>query len=1037
WEVIVGVACLTTCLLCVDKSDGDAASTAGDRCSAGHSWSRECIVHQEYLPADMVVMTIIRCAAVLYTFYQFRNLHRMGSKYIMGIASLFTVCSSFVFSSTVINFLRGDLSDLNLFIDLSKATLLAQFALSSPSQEEVKRNIARGMALLGPTITLDTIVEALVISVGTLSGVRRIEMLCYYAIMSVLVNYIVFMSFYPACLSLILEVSVSTWVTLRADQLVIVTLLSALLIKFIFFEQDKSGLVSKALNASPHVTVSTFQIGPRHGAARVVFQIGRIREGTQRRRQETKPGGTTREGHHVRESNDRACAQNTPEAIIFPCMESLVQFFIDVFSRQLPNLSLPPPFQVLGQCCENVIGYIPVPVGVAGPLLLDDRVVFVPMATTEGCLVASTKRGCRAVSVNGVRSQVVGDGMSRAPVLRFPSSRRASEAMEWLQDSDNFASLKTSFDSSSRFAKLRRISVRIAGHDLYVRFVATTGDAMGMNMLSKGTEQALTTMSLTFPDMDVLSLSGNYCSDKKPAAVNWIEGRSEGEITSSSATTSTSTSASSSPHHTSPSSTDLTITSPDERDATVTTIRSVSELLDIYKATDKLDGMSNREILALLQANHLAEYNLEKELGDYERMSNREILALLQANHLAEYNLEKELGDYERGVLIRRHNYLAQMKRGSNVFDEFRLDVRSTSTADDGSRLSMIVNDTTKPSEDDPIQGMSNREILALLQANHLAEYNLEKELGDYERGVLIRRHNYLAQMKRGSSVFDELPYKNYDYSKAMEWLQDSDNFASLKTSFDASSRFAKLRRISVRIAGHDLYVRFVATTGDAMGMNMLSKGTEQALTTMSLTFPDMDVLSLSGNYCSDKKPAALNWIAGRGKSVVTEAIIPEAVVTKLLKTTVDALVSLNISKNLVGSAVAGSIGGFNAHAANIVTSIYIATGQDPAQNVVSSSCLTLMEKQGRDLYISCTMPSIECGTIGGGTTLGPQSAALTMLGVNGPHPTVPGENARTLARIICATVMAGELSLMSALAADALPFKLTGLRHLIPFHIL
>jgi Hydroxymethylglutaryl-CoA reductase len=82
--------------------------------------------------------------------------------------------------------------------------------------------------------------------------------------------------------------------------------------------------------------------------------------------------------------------------------------------------------------------------------------------------------------------------------------------------------------------------------------------------------------------------------------------------------------------------------------------------------------------------------------------------------------------------------------------------------------------------------------------------------------------------------------------------------------------------------------------------------------------------------------------------------------------------------------------GGFNAHAANIVTSIYIATGQDPAQNVVSSSCLTLMEKQGRDLYISCTMPSIECGTIGGGTTLGPQSAALTMLGVNGEIPPFP-----------------------------------------------
>lgn len=67
----------------------------------------------------------------------------------------------------------------------------------------------------------------------------------------------------------------------------------------------------------------------------------------------------------------------------------------------------------------------------------------------------------------------------------------------------------------------------------------------------------------------------------------------------------------------------------------------------------------------------------------------------------------------------------------------------------------------------------------------------------------------------------------------------------------------------------------------------------------------------------------------------------------------------------MVGSAVAGSIGGFNAHAANIVTAIFIATGQDPAQNVSSSNCMTLMEPwgpNGEDLYISCTMPSIEIG---------------------------------------------------------------------------
>lgn len=105
-----------------------------------------------------------------------------------------------------------------------------------------------------------------------------------------------------------------------------------------------------------------------------------------------------------------------------------------------------------------------------------------------------------------------------------------------------------------------------------------------------------------------------------------------------------------------------------------------------------------------------------------------------------------------------------------------------------------------------------------------------------------------------------------------------------------------------------------------------------------------------------------MNWIEGRGKSVVCEAVITEEVVRKVLKTTVPALVELNKLKNLVGSALAGALGGFNAHASNIVTAIFIATGQDPAQNVESSHCLTMLEPTngGRDLHISVTMPSIE-----------------------------------------------------------------------------
>ncbi|KAH1072134.1 hypothetical protein J1N35_024462 [Gossypium stocksii] len=176
-------------------------------------------------------------------------------------------------------------------------------------------------------------------------------------------------------------------------------------------------------------------------------------------------------------------------------------------------------------------------------------------------------------------------------------------------------------------------------------------------------------------------------------------------------------------------------------------------------------------------------------------------------------------------------------------------------------------------------------------------------------------------------------------------------------------------------------------------------------------------------NFCSDKKPAAVNWIEGRGKSVVCEAIIKGDVVRKVLKTTVESLVELNMLKNLTGSAMAGALGGFNAHASNIVTAVYIATGQDPAQNVESSHCITMMEavNDGKDLHISVTMPSIEVGTVGGGTQLASQSACLNLLGVKGASKESAGANSRMLATVVAGAVLAGELSLMSALAAGQL----------------
>ncbi|KAL6209092.1 hypothetical protein ACLB2K_020035 [Fragaria x ananassa] len=254
-------------------------------------------------------------------------------------------------------------------------------------------------------------------------------------------------------------------------------------------------------------------------------------------------------------------------------------------------------------------------------------------------------------------------------------------------------------------------------------------------------------------------------------------------------------------------------------------------------------------------------------------------------------------------------------------------------------------------------------------------------------------------------------------------FMEDPENYETISMVFNKSSRFGRLQTVKCAVAGKNLYMRFTCSTGDAMGMNMVSKGVQNVLDFLQDDFPDMDVIGISGNYCSDKKPAAVNWIEGRGKSVVCEAVIKGDIVTKVLKTNVAALVELNMLKNLTGSAIAGALGGFNAHASNIVSAVYLATGQDPAQNIESSHCITMMEaiNDGKDLHVSVTMPSIEVGTVGGGTQLASQSACLNLLGVKGANREAPGTNARQLASVVAGSVLAGELSLMSAIAAGQL----------------
>ncbi|KAI6173843.1 3-hydroxy-3-methylglutaryl-coenzyme A reductase [Aphelenchoides besseyi] len=258
------------------------------------------------------------------------------------------------------------------------------------------------------------------------------------------------------------------------------------------------------------------------------------------------------------------------------------------------------------------------------------------------------------------------------------------------------------------------------------------------------------------------------------------------------------------------------------------------------------------------------------------------------------------------------------------------------------------------------------------------------------------------------------------DAQECIEWIEA--NYVAIKSVFEGTSRFCKLKSI-VPVLDKFLYLRFRAFTGDAMGMNMITKAVQAAVEFIEKQFQGrIKLLSLSGNLCCDKKAAAINWDTGRGKVVKAEAVVPASVVKSVLKTDVHAMAKLADAKLMIGSKLAGTIGGSNAQAANVVAAMFIACGQDAAQVVSSSMCSTKIEAtEEGDLYISCTMNCLEVGTVGGGTILEAQKTALKILQCDGPNIETPGANANRFAQIVCATVLAGELSLLAAQCTDDL----------------
>jgi hydroxymethylglutaryl-CoA reductase (NADPH) len=224
-------------------------------------------------------------------------------------------------------------------------------------------------------------------------------------------------------------------------------------------------------------------------------------------------------------------------------------------------------------------------------------------------------------------------------------------------------------------------------------------------------------------------------------------------------------------------------------------------------------------------------------------------------------------------------------------------------------------------------------------------------------------------------------------------------------------SKYAKLKKIDTHIISNLLFIRFAYDTSNASGHNMSTFASDAIASELMLQFPTLKYISVSGNYCTDKKTSSVNAILGRGKHMVASMRISRELCETQLKTTPERIIDLNIKKNMIGSIIAGGVQSANAHFANMLLAFYIATGQNGANIVEGSQGITHAYLDQDDLIFTVTLPNVIVGTVGHGKDVSDASLALQTMGCD------QEDGAKKMAHIAAALVLCGELSLMSALS--------------------
>lgn len=260
---------------------------------------------------------------------------------------------------------------------------------------------------------------------------------------------------------------------------------------------------------------------------------------------------------------------------------------------------------------------------------------------------------------------------------------------------------------------------------------------------------------------------------------------------------------------------------------------------------------------------------------------------------------------------------------------------------------------------------------------------------------------------------------------KLYKWISEREN--CLKKVGNGTSRFLRIRTITSKyLVGEEVFVKVYAYTGDAMGMNMVTKACNTIAMYICSHFEGSRLVSLSSNICTDKKWSIENFSSGRGRKVCLNVVVTEKMCREILKVSTEDILDVYHSKIVVGSSLV--LGGYNCQAANYVAAAFLAFGQDLGHVIESSNCILSMKRlTSQELSISIYMPSLVIGVIGGGTHLEPSRSLLNQFNQGDSEFFITDRNLDTsfasnyLALTVASAVLAGEMSGIGALANNTL----------------